>query len=65
MVSGIPVVIAAARRGGRNQTVFEWIAPEVVQQCAGATLEEEQYHDVRKKVGDEATANLEALDFCS
>jgi hypothetical protein len=45
--------------------VFESIAPEVVQQSAGATLEAEQYHDVRKKAGDEATANLEALDFCS
>jgi len=45
--------------------VFEWIAPEVVQQSAGATLEAEQYHDVRRKVGDEAVANLEALDFCS
>jgi hypothetical protein len=45
--------------------VFEWIAPEVVPQSARATLEEEQYHDVRKKVGGEATANLEALDFCS
>jgi hypothetical protein len=28
-------------------------------------LEEEQHHDVRKKVGGEATANLEALGFCS
>jgi hypothetical protein len=65
VVSGIPVVIAAARRGGRNQTVFEWIAPEVVPQSAGATFEAEQYHDVRRKVGDEANANLEALDFCS
>ena len=65
MVSGIPVVIAAARRGGRNQTAFGCLALEVVQQSAGATLEAEQYHDVRKKVGDEATANLEALDFCS
>jgi hypothetical protein len=65
VVSGIPVVIAAARRGGRNQTAFGCLALEVVPQSAGATLEEEQYHDVRKKVGDEATANLEALDFCS
>jgi hypothetical protein len=45
--------------------VFECIALEVVPQSAGATLEAEQYHDVRRKVGDEATANLEALDFCS
>jgi hypothetical protein len=45
--------------------VFEWIALAVVPQSASATLEAEQYHDVRRKVGDEATANLEALDFCS
>jgi hypothetical protein len=65
MVSGIPVVIAAARRGGRNQTAFGYLALEVVPQSAGATLEEEQHHDVRRKVGGEATANSETLDFCS
>ena len=56
------------RRGPTRRSkliAFGWTAPEVVPQSAGATLEEEQYHDVRKKVGDEATANLEALDFCS
>jgi hypothetical protein len=45
--------------------VFEWIALEVVPQSAGATFEAAQYHGVRRKVGDEAAANLEALDFCS
>ena len=65
VVSGIPVVIAAGREDGRNQTAFGRLALEVVPQSAGATLEEEQYHDVRRKVGDEAAANLEALDFCS
>jgi hypothetical protein len=47
------------------QTASGCIALEVVLQSAGAMFEVGQCHDVRRMVGDEANANLEALDFCS
>ena len=41
------------------------MALEVARRSGVATFEAEQHHDVRRMVGDEAIANLEALDFCS
>jgi hypothetical protein len=58
-------IIAAKRRTGRTQIVFECTVRDVAPRRAIATPEADRHHDVHRTAADAAVANLEGLDFCS